>query len=274
MVAQLIGEYLCGFTHLLRGELARASEHFDVVIREYRREYRDSPLYVTGHDPNEACHAYQAWNAWLRGEPEQARSLSRRAVEIAYASDHPPAVAHALMFAAFVHQLLDEPATVSEHVERNRTHCEKHDIKQWDGLLALFEAWCKARAAPGKSVAGVAAQMKQGIAQWAENGGTAIVPYATTMLIETLLEGGRVTEASDAADRAIRMAEQIGERMSLPELLRLRGEALLHRDEKAARQSFEQALQVAREIGAGGWEERVARSLARLDGLGEERRLS
>ena len=55
------------------------------------------------------------------------------------------------------------------------------------------------------------------------------------------------------------------ERMSLPELHRLRGEALLHRDHKAARQSFEQALSIADEIGAKGWEQRATKSLSRME---------
>ena len=219
VVAQMIGEYVCGFTRLMRGELARATEHFDIIMRDYRPEFRDSTLYVTGHDPHEAASAYQAWNAWLQGRPERARSLSIQAVEIARASDRPPAVAHALMFNALVHQLLDEPATVLEHVKLNQAHCAKHDIKQWEGLLSLLEAWCNHRSGGSQ---GVTQQMKQGIAQWAANDGTCLVPYVPTVLIDTLTEEGEIEEALTTASEAIRVAEQIGEHMSLPELHRRR----------------------------------------------------
>ena len=50
----------------------------------------------------------------------------------------------------------------------------------------------------------------------------------------------------------------------MPELYRLRGEALLATDREAAAQSFERASQYARECGAVGWERRIAESLARL----------
>lgn len=261
-VAQMIGEYLCGFTCLLRGDLARAKEHFDIVACEYRPEFRDSTLFVTGHDPHEAATAYQAWNAWLQGRPEHARRLSAQALEIANASDRPPGVAHALVFAALVHHLLDEPTTVLEQVELNRAHCAQHDIKQWEGLLSLFEAWANHRLGVGRDVT---TQMKQGVAQWTENDGTAMVPYISTILIATLTEEGDIEEALTTADEAIRVAEQIGERMSLPELHRLRGEALLHSDHKAARQSFEQAVSIAGDIGAKGWEQRATKSLSCME---------
>ncbi|MFT5175077.1 MAG: putative ATPase, partial [Gammaproteobacteria bacterium] len=268
LVAQMIGEYICGFTRLLRGELARATQHFDIIMREYRPEFRDSALYVTGHDPHEAASAYQAWNAWLQGEPEQARRLCMQAVEIAHASARPPAVAHALLFVALVHQLLDEPASVLEHVELNRAHCAEHDIKQWHGVLSLLEAWSRHRLGLSK---GVTSQMKQGIALWAGSDGTAIVPYLSTILIETLNEEGATEEALTTANEAIQLAEQIGERMSLPELHRLRGEALLHSDHKAARHSFEQALSIAGEIGAKGWEQRVIKSISAMENFGPAR---
>lgn len=264
LVAQMIGEYLCGFTRLLRGELALATEHFDIVMREYRPEFRDSTHYLTGHDPHEAASVYQAWNAWLQGRPDQARSLSMQAVEIAHASARPSAVAHALTFAALVHQLLDEPAWVLEHVESNRAHCAAHDIKQWEGILSLLEAWSNHRLGLSK---GVTSQMKKGIAQWAGIDGTAMVPYLSTIQIETLTEEGDIEDALTSADEAIRLAEQIGEHMSLPELHRLRGEALLHRDHKAARQSFEQALHIAGDIGAKGWEQRATKSISCMEDL-------
>jgi predicted ATPase len=166
------------------------------------------------------------------------------------------------MFATFVYQLLDEPVQVLEHVESNRAHCAAHDIKQWEGLLSLFEAWSNHRLGLNK---GVTSQMKQGIAQWVGIDGTALVPYISTILIETLTEEGELEDALTTADDAIRLAERIGERMSLPELHRLRGEALLHRDHKAARQSFEQALSIAGEIGAKGWEQRATKSLSRME---------
>ena len=269
LVAQMIGEYICGFTRLLRGELSRATEHFDVIMCEYRPEFRDSALYVTGHDPHEAASAYQAWNAWLQGRPEQARSLCMQAVEIAHASARPPAVAHALMFAAFVYQLLDEPARVLEQVELNRAHCAEHDIKQWQGMLSLLEAWSKHRLGLSK---GVTSQMKQSIALWAGIDGTALVPYLSTILIETLIEEGNLEEALTTANEAIRLAEEIGEHMSQPELHRLRGEALLRSDPETARQSFEHALSLADEIGAKGWAQRATESLSDSESFGPAHR--
>ncbi len=50
-----------------------------------------------------------------------------------------------------------------------------------------------------------------------------------------------------------------------PKLHRLRGEALVNRNFEAARHSFEQALSIAREVGAKTWEQQAASRLSELE---------
>jgi predicted ATPase len=79
---------------------------------------------------------------------------------------------------------------------------------------------------------------------------------------------GRHTEALDTMDRALAAAERGGERWFVAELLRTKGELLLHEtgDQRvsAAERCFCEALEVAREQDALSWELRVALSFARL----------
>ena len=106
--------------------------------------------------------------------------------------------------------------------------------------------------------------MKRGIAQWAGKDGTGMVPYASTLLIQALIEEGDTEAALATLDGALEMAERIGERVSLPELYRLRGEALAQRDPEAARKSLRHAITIADQAGAAHLAMRAWESLSRM----------
>ncbi len=82
-------------------------------------------------------------------------------------------------------------------------------------------------------------------------------------------QAGKVDEAAEAIDKALGLCNRLGERWSLAELLRVKGEiALIRRGPDAeafAQDCFGQSLDCARRLGALSWELRAAMSLARLD---------
>jgi predicted ATPase len=75
---------------------------------------------------------------------------------------------------------------------------------------------------------------------------------------------GQFTEALATIDRALARADRGGERWFVAELLRIKGELLLHgagdQSIPAAEHCFSAALEAAREQGAMSWELRVALS--------------
>jgi predicted ATPase len=79
---------------------------------------------------------------------------------------------------------------------------------------------------------------------------------------------GQFTEALATIDRALARANRGGERWFVAELLRNKGELLLHEagdhSISAAERCFSEALEVAREQDALSWELRSALSFARL----------
>jgi predicted ATPase len=81
-------------------------------------------------------------------------------------------------------------------------------------------------------------------------------------------EAGEVAQGLAAVNEALARCEARDEQWYQAELLRIKGELLLHASEYrsvvAAEQSFDRALQVARSQGALFWELRTAISLARL----------
>jgi predicted ATPase len=84
----------------------------------------------------------------------------------------------------------------------------------------------------------------------------------------SLAGAGQIAEGLVVIDKALARAEQTEAGSYLAELLRTKGELLLHRrapaDAAAAEKCFLQALDVARRQDALAWELRAAMSLARL----------
>jgi predicted ATPase len=101
-----------------------------------------------------------------------------------------------------------------------------------------------------------------------KTGQTICYPEFLGALAEGLAGLGQSIEALATIDRALAWANRGGERWFVAELVRTKGELLLHeagdQSISAAERCFSEALDVAREQGALSWELRAAMSLARL----------
>jgi predicted ATPase len=98
-------------------------------------------------------------------------------------------------------------------------------------------------------------------------GGISHLTFAQGLRAEALLSAGRYAEALGHAERALATAAEIRERAYLSRLHRVRRVLLLHLRGGAdpeAEASLQQALAVAREQDAKGWEIGAATDLARL----------
>jgi tetratricopeptide (TPR) repeat protein len=83
-------------------------------------------------------------------------------------------------------------------------------------------------------------------------------------LADGLITLGRSAEALDVLDQASARIEANGELLHLPELLRLRGEALARAGSADAEKTLRAALEAAQRQHAAAWELRAAISLCRL----------
>jgi predicted ATPase len=109
-------------------------------------------------------------------------------------------------------------------------------------------------------------QMHAGVADWRATGAAVTLPGSLASLAQAYGQVGKIEEAVDLLDEALRLVEENGERCWEAELHRLQGELLLLRGEKQANVEacFQRAIDVARRQHARSWELRSATSLARL----------
>src|SRR5262249_47657112 len=93
------------------------------------------------------------------------------------------------------------------------------------------------------------------------------LPYAMRILAEAYLLAGRLDDALDAIERTLAAVEISGARLEEAELYRLKGEAMLARENPSPAESaacFERSIEIARGQGSRSWELRGTISLARL----------
>jgi adenylate cyclase len=111
------------------------------------------------------------------------------------------------------------------------------------------------------------AEMEVGMASFRQQGGVPRRQYTIALLAQDYARMGHTEEALGMLKEALAHIERTGEKVEQAEMLRLKGELLLMRDDRAmveAAHCFRAALEVARAQEARWWELRASTSLARL----------
>jgi adenylate cyclase len=227
----------------------------------YDAERDEAKVGWFGVDGLVGCLSYEAVATWFLGYPEQARELSRRAVEHARALRHHNTLAFALVLASSTHILRREMALAqADGEEALRLSMEQH-ILQWPGMgQVLAGAGIAGQGDPG----GGLKRIDEGIAAWSGIGSRLVMTMFLGWRAEALLLDGRNTEAAATVVEALRTVDETGERGYEAELHRLHGQTLLGGDDAVAERDFASALEIARAQKAKSLELRAARDLARL----------
>lgn len=126
----------------------------------------------------------------------------------------------------------------------------------------------RAKVELGRTVDGIA-QIEQGIAERRSIGVEVGQPFWISLLAESYMLIGDFNKAIDVLNEAIKYSARSGDQFYLPEIYRIRGEAVsqhsdLGTSEEPA-QSFDKALGLARQQGSKSLELRTANSMAKLN---------
>src|SRR6185436_16795485 len=217
-------------------------------------------------DLRASAHYFHARILWLLGLAEQALSVVAHNIEEGRASGH------ALTFCSVLGQgacPITFFAGDLDAAERYCTllieHTERHPIRLWNVWARAFRGVVMARrgaVADGLPVLRKALELA-GEARFLPR---FLLPLGE--LAACLGEAGEVSQGLATVDEALARCEARDERWYEAELLRIKGELLLHAGEyrsvAAAEQAFDKAFAVARSQGALFWELRTAISFARL----------
>jgi predicted ATPase/DNA-binding winged helix-turn-helix (wHTH) protein len=213
-----------------------------------------------------SAHYFQARILWLLGFADQALRVVEQNIDEGRASGHALTYCSVLGQAACPIAFLAGDFDAAERYSAMLIeHTERHPIRLWNLWGRAFRALVlvqRSGVAEGLPVLRKALELA---------GEARFLPRFLLLLGELAVclgEAGEVGQGLAAVDEALARCQARDERWYEAELLRIKGELLLHSGEfrsvATAEQHLDKALHVARKQGAQFWELRTAMSLARL----------
>lgn len=256
-------EWMLGLAHHLAGNQDAAQRHCE---RGFELEAASGRVRIDafGYDNRNRALIALARAVWLRGFPEKGLDLAKQAVDEAAEHGQPVGICMALIYTAPIFLWSGAFEEAGHCIERALAESARYSLAPFHGIaLALKGELLILRGEPASGI-----PLLRGSLKTMEASQYNILPTVfSRALAEGLLRCGQLDEAQTMIDRALAMCERGGEIYVKPDLLRVRAEirlALTPPDEKAAEDILLQALELARQQSALGWELRAALPLARL----------
>jgi DNA-binding winged helix-turn-helix (wHTH) protein/predicted ATPase len=271
-----------GVTLFHLGEFAPAMDHFQKAARLYGPESdRDDSFRYTGN-LRVNLPSFAAWVLWFLGRPDQASKCIEETLTLADELSEPHGLAHALFFAAFLHQLRRETRMVQERAEAAIAVSSEHGLGFYYEQASIARGWALVdQGLPDEGIE----KMRQGLAARQAAGAHLTRPHFLALLAEALGNNGQIEQGLALLQEALAAAERTGERCYDAEILRLKGEILLMQSSRGASPAakarngvvkaesaavadaedcFYESIKIARRQNAKSLELRAVMSLARL----------
>jgi class 3 adenylate cyclase/predicted ATPase len=249
------------------GEFVDARRHAEEGEALYQRERDHHLTYVySGHDPGSCCRGHAALIFGQLGYVERARELIRDALALAERVAHPLSIAIALWQSGLLHQLLREPDAMGAVGERMVRHSRETGLRPMVPIGKIFRGDALTHRA---SLVDGIAQIREGIVELRGIGSLLAMPSVFGTLADAFARHGDIDEGLATIHEGLAMADTNGDRFSLPEIHRVRGNLLLARptaDRDAAEAAYRQAIEIAQIQQARLLELRAATTMARLWG--------
>ncbi len=234
------------------GSLASAGRLSEALERFERLETAaDDEITLFGFRAKVMARGWRAHARWSFGQADTAAADAAAAIELADVADHTYSRVIAAAYGAVTHHLLGDHERSLELAGSVRRMCEQHGV-------AYYGEW--SRILEGRATGGAAGEalIREGIDRLRGQHSLTRMPFWLSLLAQTLVETGRVEEASRVLNDARAQAERHEDRWWLAELWRLDG--ALATDPKL---HLERACEVASEQSAVALHLRAATDLAR-----------
>ena len=277
----LRGHWMMLSTCMHLGEFAPAVEHFEKALSHYDPGLHVDDAFLYALNPGIAIPCLAAWVLWFLGQPDQSLKRIQEGLTLARALSEPNGLAHALCFAAVLHQLRREERMAQEHAEAAIAVSREHGLAMYPALATVIRGWSLFEQ---QQQDGAIEQMREGIEALQATGTEFVRPHFLGLLAEALGKARQHEEALRMLDDALSLTHRNSERYYQAELYRLKGELLLMQSKcrgvsrmatgervvvdplvvAQAETCFNESIKIAQQQQAKSWELRAVMSLARL----------
>jgi tetratricopeptide (TPR) repeat protein len=256
----------CALALILMGRPAESLARTEEAVATFNSsdERTRTASRAAGQDAGAASRAVMAWTLWVLGYPDRATKQMTAALDRADGIEHPHTQAYCLYYASVLSALRREFAVAREHAERCLSLSEQHGFGLWRNLARIVSALSANLLDSGAvKLEEIRAELDDHVRRGQRMGITVL--YA--LLCRALIEQGKASAASDAADEARKIGRATEELVFEAEFCRVKAQALLigGLDASSSAQTvLEQALEIARRQDARSIELLVVRDLAAL----------
>lgn len=252
---------------LLGVSLHLAGEHRDALMMleaAWQGPGTERISTVYGFDHRNRAGISLARELWLQGRPAEARQLARRTVTEAAQMDHPITLCIALIWAVSIDLWNGDLDDADVNIDRFIAHAQSRSMGPY---LAVGRGVKGELAIRRGDAAGGVETIKSCLRELHDSGYELLTTTFNIAMVQGLLALGQIEQSARLTDDAIRLVEQSGDHLYMPELLRMKGKVGLSVPEPKAEQAearFIQSLELSRRQGAKAWELRAAIDLAGL----------
>jgi class 3 adenylate cyclase/predicted ATPase len=251
-------------TRFFQGRFKEAGEHIDAGTSLYDGERHAHLRHIyLGHDPSICGMNFGASVQNALGYFDRGQILAVDGITQARRLEHPPSLANALWRACEAFVTSGDVTSVLANATELLELTDVHGFPLPRGWALSFLGWALARS--GEPAEGMV-RFDQGQKILTDMGAQVQATLLLGLRAESLTAAGRYAEGLEQADQALKEATTRGELSYLSRLHRARAELLLHAGsagEEAVWASLREALVVARQQGAKGFEIGAAADLAR-----------
>jgi DNA-binding NtrC family response regulator/tetratricopeptide (TPR) repeat protein len=258
-----VGAHLAaGVDRFYLGEFAPAREHLAQAIALYDRAESASQTLRYGQDMGVAAWGFLGWADAVVGDLEGAARRADTMLQLAREIRHPFTLALALFAACEIGELREDATTVKSLGEELIAVSREHAFAFFVAIGMSHTGWAIGRMG---DVSGGAAMMQEGADLFRAVGQRVGLAHRAR-LADGLLAAGSVDAALDVIADAMERQRETGEHAFVSTLLSVRGEALAKRgDLEGARQSLQEAIEVANQQGAALFARHAEAALRRLE---------
>ena len=268
-VAETLGDAASlGLAHSLLGvSLHLAGEHRDalnMLEAAWQGPGTERTSTVHGFDHRNRAGISLARELWLQGRPGDARQLARQTVTEAAQMDHPITLCIALIWLVSIELWSGELDDAEESIDHFIAHATSRSMGPY---LAVGRGVKGELAIRRGDAAGGVETIRACLRELHDSDYELLTTTFNIALVQGLLALGQVEQSAHLVDDAIRLVEQGGDHLYMPELLRMRAKVLLSLPEPKTGEAevcLMQSLELSRGKAAKAWELRAAIDLVQL----------
>jgi hypothetical protein len=203
---------------------------------------------------------------WLSGFLDQARDVALALSDDTADRGHTASISFYLVWTTPMFIEFGEYSVSNRLIDRLYNVATRHSLKPYVAIGLAWKGWLAARQGDYSSGAGM---MDEAIDRLRYDRYDVLVPRILSLSAETLFGAGQLQASSHRIDHAISEAKRIGDRVHLPDILRIKGDIVgagVVPDVPSASRYYRDALRLGENQAALIWQLRAQAGLVKLGG--------